>query len=377
MPNRRHFLTISALYALAGCLGGCQRTSETTLQINTLRGSISPQLLTLFRQNQGQTVSLDLKPLEQLQELFEVLQDAAMKMPETSENFLNRSAAVPDLLTLGHGWYQQAIALGFVQPLSLEELTRWEELGEPWQRFLRRNVQGEIDPQGQLWGQPYRWGTTMLVYRKDKLKNMGWTPTDWADLWQPELQGKISLLNQSREVLGLLLKKQGKSYNETDPEAIANLESDFQTLHRQVKFYSSTHYLQPLNMGDTWIAQGWSQDILPLLQRYRNLGAVIPASGTALWCDLWVQPQRSQTSFETLKTWLDFCWEPAAIQQISRSSHGASPLIYAATNLDPAITDNPLIYLDQNTFRASEIIEMLNPEVTAQYQQVWQAVRQG
>ncbi|MEB3225706.1 MAG: extracellular solute-binding protein [Synechococcus sp.] len=374
MPNRRQFLTISGLFALTGALGGCQSTETNTLQIHTLRGSISPQLLALFRRENS--LRLDLKPVEQLQELFEELQDwAAQAQPQG--NLFGSSSSVPQLITLGHGWYQQAIASGLIQPLSLTQLKTWEKLGEPWKTFLRRNAQGEMDPTGELWGQPYRWGTTMLVYRKDKLHKLGWTLTDWADLWREELQGKISLLNHSREVLGFVLKKQGKSYNETDPKAIAKVEEVFQALHRNVKFYSSTHYLQPLDMGDTWVAQGWSQDILPLLQRYRNLGAVVPHSGTAIWCDLWVQPQKSTADFATLQPWLEFCWAPEAIQQISRSSYGASPLIYTVPNLDPQITANPLIYLDQKTFQASEIIAALPPEITAQYQQIWQRVRQG
>ncbi|MBV5257644.1 extracellular solute-binding protein [Synechococcus moorigangaii CMS01] len=374
MPNRRQFLTISGLYALLGVLGGCQARAITTLQIHTLRGSIAPQLLALFRQKNS--TQLDLKPFEQLQELFDELQHLGVSKAEAeTRQFWERPRSGPDLLTLGHGWYRQAIASGLIQPLPLTQLAAWEKLGEPWQRFLRRDRQGRPNPEGEIWGQPYRWGTTMLVYRKDKLQKLGWTPTDWADLWREDLRGKISLLNHSREVLGLLLKKQGKSYNETDPEAITQLIPDFETLHRQVKFYSSTHYLQPLNMGDIWVAQGWSQDILPLLQRYRNLGAVVPASGTAIWGDLWVQPQGNQTSFASLQPWLDFCWEPAAIQQISRSSDGASPLIYTISNLDPQIRANPLIYLDQKTFRASEIIETLTPEITAQYEQIWRTIR--
>lgn len=372
MLNRRQFLTISGLFAVTGALGGCQATAAQALQIYTLKGSVAPQLLALLRQTSP--LRANLTPLEQLQELFEALQKFPVDGTE-QKNWLGQAKSIPDLVTLGHGWYRQAIASGLIQPLPLTTLASWDSLGEPWQTFLRRDDQGSIAENGLWWGQPYRWGTTLLVYRKDKFKPLGWTPTDWADLWRPELQGKFSLLNHSREVLGFLLKKQGKSYNETDPQAIANLEADFRELHRQVKFYSSTDYLQPLDMGDTWLAQGWSQDILPLLKQDQNLGAVVPTSGTALWCDLWVQPQGSQRDFAALQPWFDFWWQPAAIQQLSRSSYGASPLIYVAPDLDPEITANPLIYLDPKTFQASEIIETLDPEITAQYQEIWQAVR--
>jgi putative spermidine/putrescine transport system substrate-binding protein len=374
MLNRRQFLTISGLFALTGTLGSCGRSSAASLQIDTLKGSIAPQLLALFRQRSP--VSLNLTPREQLQELFEELQ--ALPTDGTArKNWLGQTQPIPDLVTLGHGWYRQAIATGLIQPLPLTQLESWRNLGEPWQTFLGRDDQGLPTENAQIWGQPYRWGTTLLVYRKDKFRSLDWTPTDWSDLWRPELQGKFSLLDHSREVLGFILKKQGRSYNETDPQAIANLAEDFQALHRNAKFYSSTHYLQPLDMGDIWLAQGWSQDILPLLKQDRNLGAVVPASGTAIWCDLWVQPRGSEQTFSALQPWLDFCWQPEAIQQISRSSYGASPLIYSAPDLDPQILANPLIYLNQQIFQASELIDTLDPETTAQYQALWRKVRLG
>lgn len=39
---------------------------------------------------------------------------------------------------------------------------------------------------------------------------------DWADLWRPELAGKISMVNSPREVVGAVLKYMGASYNTTN-----------------------------------------------------------------------------------------------------------------------------------------------------------------
>lgn len=36
---------------------------------------------------------------------------------------------------------------------------------------------------------------------------------DWADLWQPKLTGKISMVDSPREVVGAVLKYMGASYN--------------------------------------------------------------------------------------------------------------------------------------------------------------------
>lgn len=49
------------------------------------------------------------------------------------------------------------------------------------------------------------------------IDNLGKTVLqDWADLWQPELAGRISMVNSPREVVGAVLKYMGASYNTTD-----------------------------------------------------------------------------------------------------------------------------------------------------------------
>ncbi len=380
MPYRRQFLSYSGAFALATFMTGCGSSNIPTLQIKTLKGSISPQLIATFRRKYPNSVGLKVKPVEQLGELFSDLQKLS-KIDQTNSNKRYpwqqfNSSFAEDLLTLGHGWLHLAIAQKLIQPLPLDQLDHWRDNLDPWQSFIRRNTQGQVDPQGAIWGQPYRWGTTLILYRKDKLKPLGWVPQDWDDLWREEIGDRLSLLDHSREVIGLVLKKLGRSYNEPDPFGVPELEAELKTLHQNVKFYSSTHYLEPLIIGDTWIAQAWSQDAIALLKRYPNLGAVIPSSGTALWCDLWVQPRESNKEFEQLSSWLNFCWDSSAVNQFGLLTNSSSPLIYQTDNLDPDIKKNPLIWVDPDIFQRSELIYTLDPTAAAKYQKLWKMLRQ-
>ena len=159
--------------------------------------------------------------------------------------------------------------------------------------------------------------------------------TDWQDLWQPELRDRISLLDSPRETMGLTLKKLGYSYNTENLDSVPQLETELLALHQQAKLYSSDHYLEPLILGDTWVAVGWSTDILPLLKRYQNIEFVIPQSGTSLWADIWVKPSASPTlsandneSIPMLaEQWIDYCWKPQAAKQISLFTDGISPIL--------------------------------------------------
>jgi len=289
-----------------------------------------------------------------------------------------------DLVTLGDYWLKAAIEQKLIQPLQQlqgNQLKQWSNLDEKWKKLVTRNDQGNPDAQGKVWGAPYRWGSTVIVYNRDKLRELGWTPTDWSDLWREGLKGRISLLNQPREVIGLTLKKLGKSYNTENLDQVPDLEKELQTLNQQVKFYSSINYLEPLIMGDTWLAVGWSTDIVPILGRYPQLAAVIPQSGTAIWADLWVRPVGITTS-NLSDGWIDFCWQPNIARQISLLTKSNSPI---STNITAADIHKPLRSLLQSdandglnlrsVLDKSEFLLPLSPSATKQYESLFGKIK--
>ena len=52
----------------------------------------------------------------------------------------------------------------------------------------------------------YTWGVTGIAYNKKYVKE---APTSWADLWNEKYKGHVTLLNDSREVLGMGLRSTG------------------------------------------------------------------------------------------------------------------------------------------------------------------------
>ena len=70
----------------------------------------------------------------------------------------------------------------------------------------------------------YTWVITGIAYNKNYVKDI---PDSWEDLWNPEYAGRLILLNDSRETIGMALKKNGFSNNSTDP---AQVEKAFQDL---------------------------------------------------------------------------------------------------------------------------------------------------
>jgi putative spermidine/putrescine transport system substrate-binding protein len=386
MTNRRSFLLGAGMLALSQMVAGCNNAQQASLRVKMLRNSIPVQLLNEFRKSLDQPLALDFAPVAQLKELFEQLK--AWQQPIDPNHhqglslpfFKADAPIVADLVTLGDYWLATAIQQKLIQPIAPESLKNWQQLPQQWQNLVKRNPQGEVDTSGKVWGAPYRWGSTVIIYRPDKFKALGWTPQDWQDLWRPELRDRISLLDQSREVIGLTLKSLGHSYNTPDLTQVPKLKQTLQQLHQQVKFYSSDAYLQPLLLEDTWLAVGWSTDVLQITKTNSDIAAIVPQSGTALWADLWVRPTASDTQsrLELVQKWIDFCWQPASAQAISLLSRAASPVLINTQReqLPPEIRDNQVLLPNAEILQKSEFLQPLSAASEKQYSSLWQEIRQ-
>ena len=390
--HRRSFLFGTSTLLISQLLVGCNASQQPKLLVQVLKGSIPGRIVNEFQgeleKELSQKAQLKFSPVSQLRDLFKKLQSYQKQKTggKESEGFdISRifGKSEPDnidLVTLGDYWLQDAIEKKLIQPLSSEKLENWDKLSLKWQNLVKRDAEGLQSEQGQIWAAPYRWGSTVIIYRQDKFKKLGWEPQDWSDLWREELEGRISLLNQPREVIGLTLKKLGQSYNTDDFQKVPNLEQELQKLNKQVKFYNSSSYLEPLILGDTWLAVAWSNDVAPILARYPRLSVVVPQSGTALWADLWVQPKaenkENKVQQDLSNKWIDFCWKPEIAKQIALITKANSP-ISDVKESDVPEQLKKLLSTNPQVFDKSEFLLPLSKPVTDQYESLFEKMKIG
>ncbi|XGB39275.1 MAG: extracellular solute-binding protein [Cyanobacteria bacterium LVE1205-1] len=384
---RRTFLTGTGLLALDYLLTACDSGASHHFQVRLLKDSIPSNLFQEFRKQLPQSVKLDVSSEKQLSSLYEQL-ESWHRPPRCQKNntgfspfWTNSSISptVPDLITIGDYWLSLAIQHQVIRPLNFTDFPAWSQLPQFWRSLVHRDSQGRPSPTGSVWGAPYRWGATVLIYRQDVFERLGWVPSDWGDLWRPELKGRISLLNQPREIIGLTLKRLGHSYNTPVIESIPNLKAYLTALHHQARFYSNDTYLQPLLLEDTWLAVGWSSDVIPLLAQGR-LAAVIPASGSALWADLWVKPVRASqpTDFPDLtQRWINYCWQLPQAVQLSLLTSAASPMLatFPPSRLPPSLRQNSIFNPTPQLFNRCEWLSPMTENSQQQYARLWQSVR--
>lgn len=385
--DRRSFL-IGTSAISSQLLIGCS-DNKTRLTVELLKNSLPAQVVDEFRRTLKSNTDINIALVEQFKDVLNQLENWQKPTQPKQDlfgwfrrlpfvNSGNDNKISTDLLTLGDYWLRVAIEKKLIQPIDVSKVQQWSVLPSKYKELVTRNDKGLVDAQGKIWGAPYRWGNTVIVYRRDKFEEKKWAPIiDWADLWRPELRDRISLLNHPREVIGLVLKKLNKSYsyNETNLKSVTELESELKKLNQQVKFYGSTQYIEPLLIGDTLAAVGWSQDILPALANYRDLAVIVPQSGTAQSVDLWVSPSGRQSQQELLTQWINFLWQPKIARQITTRTQSHSPIpIKIATSEIPEQLRSSLI-ISQNILDKSDFIFPLPVEVEQEYNNLFETMK--
>ncbi len=397
--QRRSFLVTLGSLALGSGLTSCQGQNRSILRLLALKSALPPQLLSEFSKSiQPITSKVELVGEGQFKEILTQLQEwyktgkaesKGLKIPLIPPS--KSAEYIPNLVTIGDTWLSKAIQDKVIQPIDPQRLTNWAKLEPRWRELVQRDDRGNSITNDLVWGVPYRWGTTVIIYRRDRLKEANIPiPKDWADLWNPQLKQRISLLDRSREVIGLTLKKLGSSYNTTDLSQATALKSELIKLHQQTKFYSAENYLQPLVMGDTWVAVGWSSDAIDLIQKNPDIGAIVPGSGTAIFADLWVRPANSaklsptelqaansKNQLDLTYQWLDYCLQLKVSNQISLFTTTTAPLLTSLSNdrISPDIPRNSLTLPAKSILNKSEFIYPLSSISQQQYDRLWREIR--
>lgn len=207
-------------------------------------------------------------------------------------------------------------------------LTNWGNLDPV---FTNR----DFDP-GNRFTVPWQWGVAGLAVREDLV---GTTPDSWAVFHDQGLRGKMTQLDDMRDVIGCWLKYRGHSLNSTDPAELAQAKADAMAAKPNLKSYLSAPVKGQLIAGDVWIAQLWNGDTAQARTSQPAIGFVLPKEGSMIYLDSMVIP-KSAPHRRAAHEFLNFMLRPEVAAGISRKSGYGSPNAKALA-LDPSLLKPP------------------------------------
>lgn len=174
------------------------------------------------------------------------------------------------------------VETGLAAPLHRQYLSNWGNLSP---LFLNP----PFDP-GNVHSVPWQWGVTGLAYRADKVP----VPDSWAVLFDPRYRGKMTQMDDGRDVIGAWLRYRGHSLNSRDPAQLDAAKADAIAAKRNLKAYLSAPVKGQLISGDVWIAQLWNGDATQAKVEQPAIDYVVPREGCTIWEDSIVMPRSAR-----------------------------------------------------------------------------------
>lgn len=102
---------------------------------------------------------------------------------------------------------------------------------------------------------------TGIGWRRDRLGDL---TGSWDDLWNDKAKGKVFVLDDRDEVLGLGALKHGLGLTTGDPGDLARVTDTLRSLRPRLRGFSSDSYNNLLN-GNADMTQAWSGDMAAML----------------------------------------------------------------------------------------------------------------
>ena len=206
-----------------------------------------------------------------------------------------------------------------------------------------------------------------------------------ADLWKPELKGRVTVLSELRDTMGVLMLADGVDISSGDwgmdeySAAIETLEKNVTS--GQIFGIKGNEYMQDFIAGDAVAGICWSGDITVLNAEvvYERFKFSLPDTGGTLWGDTFVVPMGStrKTNAEKL---MNYYYEPEVAAEVAAWVNYITPVVGAqevAAEKFPEVADNWLIFPDEKALASSHIFRTLDSADDQAFNGEFQRVKLG
>lgn len=274
-----------------------------------------------------------------------------------------------DLITLTDWMSERLIRMGYAQALDHANIPNLANL-LPDLKDVR------FDP-GRKFSLTWQSGYTGLAWNKKAfpkgLRNV-------EDLWDPALKGRVTVLDEMRDTMPMLLLDQGVDIagnwgQDEYSSALEVLERNI--ANGQIRQVKGNSYKQDFVSGDALAGIVYSGDITQLnFEEGDQWEFIMPERRGLIWSDNFMVPigARHKANAEKL---MDFYSDPVVAAEVAAYVNYLCPVVGAQqemAKIDPELVEDPLIFPDQEFLAKATTERELSVEEETDLQNQFQAV---
>jgi spermidine/putrescine transport system substrate-binding protein len=254
--------------------------------------------------------------------------------------------------------------LGYLQEINPDDLpTVFENM-----------VAGLRDPSfdpGRKFSIPWQSGMTGIWVDKSKAPEI----KSVNDLFDPKYKGKVTMLEEMRDSVTLVMKGEGVDPDEASDgdweKAIDKIDAAADS--GQIRSFTGNNYTEDLTAGNIVAAIGWSGDASII----ENPDAewIMPAEGCVLWSDNMVIPVGAPNTPAALG-WMEFVYEPEVAADLAEYITYIPPVEGVKELVSPELAKDPLVFPTPE-FQKECSTQVSPPDDVDGVEEAWQNVLTG
>lgn len=268
-------------------------------------------------------------------------------------------AASYDIVIPSEYMVSKLIQENMLAELDYSNIPNYKYIGEAYKNL-------SSDPENK-YSVPYFWGTVVVIYNSQFV-----APEDVSDesldlLWNEKYAGKILMFDNPRDSFGIALTKLGYSMNsDTDSQwqEAAKLLSEQKPI---VQAYVMDAIFDKMESGEAWIAPYYAGDALIIQETNPDIQFYMPTEGTNMFVDSMCILNTTEHQKEA-ELFINFMCEPEIAAMNAETVGYATPNTEALNLLDPEITENELIYPDEEYLKNNTEVFINLPQKTQMLQ---------
>lgn len=228
---------------------------------------------------------------------------------------------------------------------------------------------------------PYAVTYTGFAYVKDKIPE-GADVNSWSILGNPALKGRVSLLDDIRDLIGGGLMSLGYSINSTKPEEIDAAVEQILKWRENVRKFDSESYKNEVANGSTYLGHGYSTDVTQVIvgdedegmEPRPDIGFALPKEGFTIAFDEMVVAKDAKRK-DLAYAFMNYIYDGDVAAENMDYICGPNPVKPGIDKLDPDY--RALIILPEEALKRGQVLKNFedNPEVMALYNKAWDRIK--
>jgi spermidine/putrescine transport system substrate-binding protein len=273
-----------------------------------------------------------------------------------------------DIIVLTDWMASRVVSLGWLQKIDNTKTPNFT-------KNILPSLRGRAWDKDMVYAVPWQSGLTGIAYNAGVT---GELRTVDELLTRADLKGKVAVLSEMRDTMGLLLMSLGKdpaNFTEADFDAaLDKLKKAVASGH--IRKFTGNDYKEDLAKGDLAACVAWSGDVIQLSAENDQIKFVTPDEGLMLWSDNVLVPATA-THKANVEQLIDYYYDPKVAAQLAKFVNFICPVAGAQdamVEIDKDLAQNPLIFPDAATLSKTKAFKALTEAEDRNYAQKFESV---